>query len=651
MTKNEVFIIEPTAKVTYINKLTNEFWDNWKLYKDCDEKEKLKINLSSYPSNCILFDRDLKNFNEEQIDNDYKGFVQMLKKRKIDYFYSYRSPNGYHILAPFKDLENLEDNLRKELRKYYINLFLSDPAKISDKGVVSLPGKPHFKNGVVYDILENREGLNVFPENIIKVCKDNVTKQEEIKNKILSDKNFENYFEEDPFFLYVKTNIIPDGTNRDLTIFPNLAIAAVKSELDKKEIDDILKPVIKNNFPGKTYQEFEGWYKKAKAGQILDYNPIQINNWMREYSELKTDVYDTSGLDVKESLGIIDIKSEEFKVYWDEELDQIENCELEWLIDEWIPRGDICFIAGKAASFKTTICLHWAYALSNGKLVFNKYKVKPSRVLYLNEENSNSVILSTINRIKSGLDIKNVNNSIAFSLINNLRFDNIADINKMIKFINDNKIEVLFFDSFRRFFSGEENDATIINKIFNILKYIRSKTNTTMILIHHYKKSTGYSGDIRDRMRGSSDIMNSADTVLEISRRHGQSTFVIQHSKLRIAKEITDKLISIEEDENNSAYFYEIKNIEKEATVMNSQEKVAVQIANYLEANNIMDFSIKDIKDNIEAPYTTTFRALSILEKEGTIISSGKGKLTKYFYNKKEIIKEDTSKEKQDKLL
>jgi RecA-family ATPase len=633
----DIFILEPNSKVAYINKKENIFWEKWKLYKDCNEEEKQQINLASYPSNCILFDRDLKEYSEEQIEDDYNKFIRMLRKRGIDYFYAYRSPNGYHVLAPFKDLEKYDNDLRKKLRKYYVSLFESDTAKISDRGVVSLPGRPHFKNNITYHIHDHYEGLNEFPDFIIEECKDNIKKNKEFKEKLLQDADFTDYFEKDPFFNYLKTNVIPDNTNRDMDIFPNLAIAAVRSGKPKNEIDDILIPIIQNNFPGKSYAEFEGWYSKAKNSEINDYNPVQINTWMKTYSKDKKEIYNLKGDKAKDSLEIMDIKKSEFKIYWDDELDDITDVNINWLIEDWLPEGDICFIAGKAASFKTTICMHWAYSIANGKLIFNQYKVKPCKVLYLNEENSNAITVNIARRVKKGLELENGNKNLAFSLLNNIRFDNLEDINKLIKFINDNDIKVLFFDSFRRFFSGEENDATLMNRLFNILKYIRNQTNTTILIIHHYKKNDSKgTNDIRDRMRGSSDIMNSADSVIAVGRKHGQDAFEIQHVKLRAAKEITNKLYSISNEEDDAAYIYEIEDINKQRKVITKPEQIAEDIVTYLEDNNIEDIKAKTIREQFKAEsYDTITKAIRILINDNILISFGPSKkLIMYHYNK-----------------
>jgi len=50
----------------------------------------------------------------------------------------------------------------------------------------------------------------------------------------------------------------------------------------------------------------------------------------------------------------------------------------------------------------------------------------------MNEENSNSVLVNIVKRVKTGLEITNGSRNIAFSLLNNIRFDIIEDINKLI---------------------------------------------------------------------------------------------------------------------------------------------------------------------------------------------------------------------------
>ena len=180
---NKAFEINEETNVTYINQLTKDKWHKWKKYKNCNTDEKNQINLAAYPENCILFDRDLPGKTEEEIIQDYQGFKTMLMKRYIPYFYTWFSPKGYHVCTPFKDLDKLDLELKKEIKTHYVSLFNSDPAKISDAGVVSIPGKPHFKNNIVYNILEHNKGINIIHPDILNRCKKNIEKEKKISKR------------------------------------------------------------------------------------------------------------------------------------------------------------------------------------------------------------------------------------------------------------------------------------------------------------------------------------------------------------------------------------------------------------------------------------------------------------------------------------
>jgi archaellum biogenesis ATPase FlaH len=639
--EDSVFNIENKAKVTYINKITNEFWGNWKVYEECTEEEKQKINLASYPSNCILFDRDLKDYSEEQIEEDYKGFTTMLRKRGINCFYSYRSPNGYHILAPFDGLDKLDDDLRKEIRKYYISLFMTDPAKISDRGVVSLPNKPHFKNNIVYDIKDNFKGVNGINDIVLEECKKSIIKNRETIKKINDDVDFKNYFEEDKFFKFIKENKIPDGTNRDVVIFPNLAIAAVKTGKTKKEIDEIIKPIIKDNFPGKIYHEFEGWLKKAMDGRITDYNPIQLNNWSKIFLKDKNEFYDLNpikilNIDEKTDIKEIVKNNGKFQFYWDWEFRNLETTETKWIVKNWIAKGDICFIAGKAASFKSTICLHIAYSIANGLLVFNKYETDKSKVLYLNEENPLVNFKNMVKRVRNGLDLKEEDkDNVAFSQMQGVKLDNNDDLKYLIDYIKTNNIEVLICDSLRRFIGFDENSATDMNRFFDNMKTLRRICkNLTIIILHHLKKENAqYNTDMRDMLRGSSDIVNSADCVIGIRRKHGFNAIQIEHIKNRSGLEMENKLILINNgDDDKSAYFYESDRQMDETKGVSKVDNCAEDIAKLVKDEKKLEFFGRNDLTEIQSKYSydTITRAIRMMKISGEIIETNAGKYVKY---------------------
>jgi len=614
------------TKVTCIRKDKNYYWKSWKKFKECTAKEKEEFNLAQYPSNCILFDRDLNTTNIDVINKDYLNFIKKLNSKNILRFTADRSPHGYHILVPIQDFDKYDEDIKNEVKRILIKELECDESKISNKGVISIAGRPHFKDGNIYRQIAYIAGKNKLDDRYYNLAKDIVKAKKNMINQLNTDTDFTDYFEKDPFWKYIKTNKIPENSNRDMTIFPNLAIAAVKSGKSDEEIRSIIEPVIKENFPGKNYAEFYGWLKKARAGEINTYNPFQLNLWTKEYAS--KELYDLKPIELEEVEEIKDAKTK-FKIYWDDNLDTAKNINTTWLIDKWLPCNDICFVAGKAASYKSTICLHFAYAISRGKLVFNKYKTLKKKVLYLNEENSANILLSMIDRVKRGLDIEDKDKNIAFSILEGIRLDKADDLKFLINFINKYNIEVLICDSFRRFIGFDENNATEINKIFNNLKYVRKHCNNlTIIILHHLKKDNGqYVYDLRDMLRGSSDIVNSADSIIGIKRKHGSNAIRIEHIKNRSGEELTNKIVLLDSGEKKDmAYLYESDKTADKTRLQSKPDKCAEEIIKYIKDNNITSFRRADLKGKINYSYDTITKALKLLDIDQSIISFGSTK-------------------------
>lgn len=658
------FPIIPETRVTFRNNLKpEENWKEWKLFKDCSDEEKEKFNLASPPKDYILLDRDLPERNEEEIKQDYEGTKKMLIKRGINNFMSWFSRKGWHILMKMKNLDRYTEMTQKEIKRLYVELFGCDIAKISSYGIVAVDSRPHFKNGVIYNIVDdiNHEEPNEIHEWILERAHTIITSNEQKLKITNKDMEFEKYFEEDSFFQFIKTTIIPDNTQRDLVLFPNLAIACFKSGKSLDKIEEIMRPIIEQNFPGKNYREFLGWIHKSFNQEIQTYNQYQLNEWGKTFFD--KEFYDLKSITIQDVEEIEEAKKEsvngedKLKVYWDRDLKNLENAKTEWLISSWIPVGDICFIAGKAASFKSTIAIHCMYAIAEGKLVFNNYATKKSRVLYLNEENSKSILMSMINRVKNGLDITADSDDIAFSILENTKIDKIDGIEKIIDFINKYKIEVVVFDSFRRFISFDENSATEMNALFNNLKYLRSHCNNlTIIILHHLKKENAqYKQDWRDMLRGSSDIVNSADSVIGIRRKHGLNVIQIEHIKNRSGEELTNKIIKVDVgDKKDKAYFYESVSDADADKVKSKVDECAEDIVKLLRDQKLTVFTRSDLS-SLESTYSVAViqRALRLLKDEETVDSTGDkgGKYTKYIasFDKKEVVEKEAKNIEKDK--
>ncbi len=343
-------------------------------------------------------------------------------------------------------------------------------------------------------------------------------------------------------------------------------------------------------------------------------------------------------------------KNERINLVWNDDIKTMTSENRQWVVENWIPKSDICFIAGKAGTFKTTFLIHMGLAISNNKLVFNKYNVMPSKVLYINEEMNKQTFKDFYNRITKGMEL-NKTDKFALSQEEGLKLDMsketeaFTDIEHIAKKINDEKFDVVIFDSFRRFFTGDENDATKMNYLFSKLKKLRKYCNDiTIIVVHHMKKfPINASFDIKDMLRGSSDIVNSADSIIGIDRKTGHDSFYIRHIKNRSGPEMKKKLIMVSSEDNKDEIYLHEHEIALE-DVKSTSDVCAEDIYKIITTENLKTFTRKEIFDKLKEKYKDTmiFRGFQELESQGLIISSGKGRAVKWMWNE-EVKKEKKS--------
>lgn len=634
--ETKYFKLYPETRITFIDKTKNIAWPEWKQWKDCNDKEKEEANLRTiFPNEVIL---DIEDNNRiEEIKNK-------LQSDNFKYLLCETGSRGLHAHIFFYNLDNYSKEIRNAIRKKLIKNYACDESKASEDTLIAIINRPHFKTlnkkKVILDMSE--DDFNLIPKNLIIELRQEKERIAQLDNK-LKDKDFTNYHLKDAFFKYISSNIIPDNTNRDTIIFPNLAIGLVKEGLTEEQIKEIMEPIIKNNFPGKTYSEFNGWVKKALKGDISTYNIFQLNTWVKTYTK-ENEMYDIKPISINELLTETkkdDPNLERHRFLSDKEFEEQPEQQIKWLVENWIGEGDISFIAGKAASFKTTIATHIAYCVSENKLIFNVYQPTQCKVLYINEENNYKLFKNIVRRVKKGIDLENLKSENLFlSTMENFKIDEIEDIKVIVNFIKQNNIRLVILDSFRRFFIGKENDADVINKIFETLKFIRKECNDITILALHHAKKDGQNGneDIRDILRGSSDIVNSADSVIGVKRNIKSNKLTIEHIKNRSGEEMKGKVLQID-NEDNKAYIWEVGDVRDKETIKSKPEEFADKILNFLEEHKLTKFTRKDLLPITEGtnPDLIT-KGLRILKQDGIVNEICSGKYASYTANLSQLV-------------
>lgn len=347
--------------------------------------------------------------------------------------------------------------------------------------------------------------------------------------------------------------------------------------LTKEEVEDLIKPCLREEqkkekplteYKGKDESRSGLEYRKVLALLHKGKSDEEINTEMMAYSKWKegTEQYRQHTLrKAKEYLNnpqsdVVEIANtwEGFRdigFFSNNDIENMEILETKWLVENLFPVESINVISGTAMAGKSWLALHLAYCISEGKKFLNKYNVEKGNVLYIDRENGQNRILERCRLLKNGStpSDEQKEDCLFFSCKHPFKLDYVNGRNLLINFIKMKNIKLVIVDTFRRVFSGKENQADDINPFYNDLKQIVETLGCSFILLHHNRKGTTQ-GNQNDSLRGSSDIVNFVDSVLQLEKFGNIITMKQTKSRDSVLSE--NKLIDIESNDNSFKFIY-----------------------------------------------------------------------------------------------
>lgn len=197
-------------------------------------------------------------------------------------------------------------------------------------------------------------------------------------------------------------------------------------------------------------------------------------------------------------------------------MDGVEEKEKEWLISNYIPKGDITILAGDGGSGKTTIWCSIAAAVSSGTGCFldqdNPFarQYVPGKVLFFSSEDSMEYTLKSRLR-KAGAKLENVLSlDLADERFPEIKFDS-PILEELIK---EYKPDLVIFDPLQSYVPPDiqMGQRNAMRACLNPLISLGEKYGTTFLIIVHTNKQAGLWG--RKRIADSADIWDIARSVL-----------------------------------------------------------------------------------------------------------------------------------------
>ncbi len=205
--------------------------------------------------------------------------------------------------------------------------------------------------------------------------------------------------------------------------------------------------------------------------------------------------------------------------------------EIQWTIDQLIPEAGLAVLSAPPAHHKTWMALYFAIQVANGDKIFDRFATKKCNVLFVEEDSNDRLITLRVKKLSS-LD---KDASLHFLFRCGLKFDDSRMMDEFIKFIKENNIGFVVFDSLIQFHNRDENINKDMALVFGPLKKI-TNMGVSVLVLHHHRKESGDENNLswRDRsqsLRGASMILSLLNSHLVIHRQ-SQNKSILRQTKL-----------------------------------------------------------------------------------------------------------------------
>jgi AAA domain len=266
----------------------------------------------------------------------------------------------------------------------------------------------------------------------------------------------------------------------------------------------------------------------------------------------------------------IQLQRQPFKI---EQLDDIDDEPVEWLIEGVIPKKAFVALYAPPASFKSFVALDIAECIATGREFLTKEVKHQGAVLYIAGEGHGGIGA----RIKA---MKKLHNTPAGAPVFFLRKQinlrsSATDIQDLIQAVDDIQathdinFEMVVIDTLARAFGGgNENASEDMGAFITAAGAIQGRYNCALLVVHHAGK------DATKGLRGHSSLLGAVDTELEIIRIEDAPKGILHISKQK-------------DGEDGQRYGFQMITVELSTTLIgfDSITSLAVQVDNEMDVN------------------------------------------------------------------
>ncbi|MFY9228329.1 MAG: AAA family ATPase [Candidatus Microsaccharimonas sp.] len=224
-----------------------------------------------------------------------------------------------------------------------------------------------------------------------------------------------------------------------------------------------------------------------------------------------------------------------------------------WVVDSLIPSEGMTILSAAPASFKTWVMLEIALVVVRGGKLFDHFQTSPTGVLLIDEESGERILNERFKQLGAS-------GSPPIMYFSRQGYKVNADyIDSIISVCLKNNIGLVMCDSMVRLHSGDENSSRDMSEFADQLRRLADNGIAVLMAHHNRKAAAGASYNPSGDIRGSGDILASADCHIALNRQSGGDYITVYQTKNRYMREIAPfKLRFVEHNDRSEFQLMEV---------------------------------------------------------------------------------------------
>lgn len=211
--------------------------------------------------------------------------------------------------------------------------------------------------------------------------------------------------------------------------------------------------------------------------------------------------------------------------------------EVAWLVDGILPVGRSLMLTGDAGSGKSWVALDLALAVDRGRPWLGRFQTRQGRVLVCDEENGDPTVRQRLMQALRGEEQAEDGTGcgVQFLSMAGLDLSDDAIVGAMETVLSGEHFDLLVIDTLSSCHHADENDASGMRPVLDVLKRWMTTFGTAICLLHHRRKPSAGWDDSQHAYRGSSALKAFVDGHLDLTPvKDAKGAANVRHVKARV---------------------------------------------------------------------------------------------------------------------